>query len=940
MKTTDGAHKARRKLIEVAITLEVINEHSQRDKKPRVGHPSTLHTWWARRPLPACRALVFASMVDDPSSCPEEFPTVEEQDAERKRLLKLMAELMVWENTDQRTPQGQKTIDSARLEIAKSLARSRGEKPPETPKGVLEYLSGDADAPTIFDPFAGGGSIPLEAQRLGLKAIASDLNPLAVLINRAMMEMPVEFQNRPPVSRGASAGRRGAAWRGYAGLAEDIQHYAAWVKEKAFERVGHLYPKARMPDGTLATVNAWIWANTVPCHNPACEFDLPLVKQFRLSRKPGRTFYVKPTVDRDAVRIRFSIIDDEADFDDVPTVDRNGATCLACGTNAPLSYVRDQAKRGSMSQQLMAIVAQGESGKLYLEPDPEHEFVAKNGEAEWRPVGSLPAKARSISTQAYGFDQWHHHFTERQLACHAAFVDAVKSSRRKIIDDGASERYADLIVTFLGLAFGKLLNSSSRLARWDVWSEGVWRVFSQQSIGMVWDFAELNPFSDAAKNWIGQAKSVAKAVPRLPLDVRPVKAVQLNATDSTSRIRNGGLVILTDPPYYDNIGYADISDYFYVWLREALGDIHPDLFVGIQTPKKEEIVKGPMFEDADARFERLLQTAFGNLRDQCGVDFPVTMFYAYKQKSSDGNGVASSGWERFLSALSKSGFKIVATWPMRTESPGKITAKKVGMLATSVAVVMRPRDPDAPTSTRREFIAELERTLPDAIELLIETGIGPADLEQAAIGPGMEVFTKYSRVETIGGDPVTVGEALREINRVLDEYYLGEEANLDSGTRFCRSWLDQFDFDAGPYGVAEASALARDVSINDLRDNARLIDARGGTVRLLTPDEITLDLTRPEPSIDTTAWEGCMRMVYHMEGGEKRRGIEGAAEFVSAIGREKADQVRSLAGILFNHYDRKFKPSKSRVYNDIVNLWPDIMDAAFDDGRSQSSFAA
>lgn len=924
MTAAVGGEKVRRKLIEVAMPLGVVNEHSVADKFPHKGHPSSLHTYWARLPLPACRAVLFASLVDDPND-----------ETERKKLFGVMSELSRWENTDQATPEGVATIEKARQLVAASVGRSvdvRASTGSDRDPGIPTHLGSGI---TFFDPFAGGGSIPLEAQRLGLKAVAADLNPLAVLINKATLELPFEFQNCSPVAKDVGADKR-AGWRGYTGLAHDIRHYAAWVHDEVLKRVGDLYPKVKLSDGTEKMVRTWLWASTLPCTNPSCDYVMPLIKRFAISTKAGRVKFAKPVVNRTHKRVTFQIADDDSSFDSGPTVGRSGATCLACGSFTPIRFLRDLSKQGKLGQQLMALVAEGPRGPVFVDPDSRHEKTALECQPQRRPPGSLPEKAISIRVQLYGFKEWHQLFTERQLTVLCAFNDALHECERKIIADGAPKPYAVLVKTYLALAVGRLANCLSRFSRWDPDGCVVRPVYVRQSIGMTWDFPELNPFSKIAANWNLQSGAVADVVSRLPTDTIRGSAIQADA--ATDDWTSGKFVIVTDPPYYDNIGYADVSDFFYVWLRDALGDSHPDLFVGTLTPKRAEIVKGPIHDPTGERFEQQMQSAFARLRRICSPEFPTSVFYAYKQKTATKKGVSSSGWEKFLNALTNSGFQVIGTWPIRTANKGKIKAAKASMLVTAIVVVLRPRDPDAPKVTRRQFLDELEESLPRDIERLTKSGIGPADLEQAAIGPGMKVFTKYAGVETIAGQPVSVGEALLEVNRVLDDYYRGDGGDLDQPTSFCRSWHERFEFREHEFGEALTMATPRGLVLDRSEPLGQLVEARGGSFRLLSPEEIVHDVNRPPPSTATTAWEGCMRVVYHMENGEGRGGVDSAADVVAAMGT-KSEQIVRLCRILFNHYDQKFEPSKSRVYNDVVNQWPEIMAEARNEVRSQTRLA-
>ena len=922
----------RKKLIEVDLPLDDINRESAREKSIRHGHPSTLHMWWARRPLAACRAVIFASIVDDPSSCPDEFPTEEEQRVERERLHEIIRKLVEWESTDESQPAVGALMAKAHYEIARSVARSRGETAPTEPAAVLNYLR--EHALPIYDPFAGGGSIPLEAQRLGLKAIASDLNPVAVLINKALIEIPPKFKDQPPVnpraddlgmSIGTGRNVRHTPWRGASGLADDIRYYGAWMRKEAFKRIGHLYPKAKLPDGSDATVIAWLWARTVPCPNPACGVQMPLIKTFQLSKKKNNEHWTKPVVDYVAKRISFVVQDHSGDVPEGGTVDRNGACCIACNNAVPLSYVRETARAGNLGEQMTAVVAEGNRRRIYVSPTDEHIQVAISAEPAWKPTGYLPDQARSISVQIYGFTQWHQLFTARQLTALTTFGDFLSGVGELVIKDGADREYTNAVCTYLALAIGRNANGGCSFTVWNSSGEKIEGIFSRQAIPMAWDFPEVNPFSGSTKNWTDLLDGSTKVINRLPTDTNSGKAYQADA--STTIHAKDGPVIVTDPPYYSNIHYADSSDFFYAWLRPLLRNTYPELFAGILTPKQEEMIENKFrFENPGQRFEKLLGRTLKLIRERCNPEFPSSIFYAYKQQEEEREGRASTGWEMMLSALVNTGFQIVGTWPMRTERPTGVK-RGINALASSVVLVCRPRPNDAPPATRGEFSNALERELPPALDQLTRKGhIAPTDLAQAAIGPGMQIYSRYSRVETISGELVSVREALAAINRAIADYDERQEGDLDSESRFCLDWLKQHGYEEGRYGDAETLARAKNVAIGKLQDVDGLLTAEGGRVKLLPLDafsdneQLTLG--------NTTAWKGCFRMAYHLSR-EDGKGVSGAA----AVGREmdgNVESVERLARILYNYYDRKSDSQNAVIFNNLVTEWGNIRSAIDD----------
>ena len=923
----------RRKLIEVLLPLNSIDKESEKDSGLKTGHPRMLHKWWARRPLAACRAVIFASLVDDPIDCPEEFPTAGEQNRERARLHELISRLVNWDNVDQRTAEGADLIREARYEVARSLARSRGDTPPTDPDAVLEYLTAEGSGLTVYDPFCGGGSIPLESQRLGLNAVGSDLNPISVMITKSTVELPTRFVNTPPVnpepSLRSTNGRKAARsesndWVGYSGLASDVRHYGRRTLQEVLTRVGHLYPKATLDRENDATVVAWLWANTVPCPNPVCRIAMPLIRNFRVSNPKRPPRYVQPFTNYETHTIEFSITESIPETAINRTISSKGAVCLACETPAPLQYVRDQSAAGNMRSELFAIAIEQNRSVEFIPPNKYHAQVAGGAVPPRRPLGSLPPKALSIRTRRYGLTEWHHMFTQRQLTLLCTFSDVLSDIVTEIRSDGGSTEYADLVKTYLAFAVGRLAHVNSRLCRWDRGS--VAGVFANQGLGMVWDFAESNPFSNRGSNWVSQVNSVATFIDRLPTQVSRGHAFQADAA-SSNYIANGP-VIVTDPPYYDNIGYADISDFFYIWHNDMLRETYPDLFLGSQTPKKDEIVVGPLFQNPQARFEKLMAEVLFRIESSCSKDYPSSIFYAYLQKEIKKGDISSTGWETFLAAIHKAGLRIVGTWPVRTELGSSLNAIKGNTLASSVVIVTRPRDNEAKIATRQQFIAELESTLPaDLDRLTRQDNIAPIDLAQSAIGPGMKIYTKYSSVETIAGDPVPVRDALVEINRVIGNYFLMEQGELDADTQFCIDWLKEHGFGEGPFGVAEVLAKAKDIAIGTLVSQG-LLEAKRGRVRLLpieafkTPENVVEDI-----GPDTTSWEGLMRVAFHFQFPEEGRRVEGAAEIIRGMG-PKSDQVERLARIMFNHYDRKSQPRNSRVYNHIADAWRDIREQA------------
>ncbi|RKU18946.1 hypothetical protein C6501_01970 [Candidatus Poribacteria bacterium] len=908
----------RKKLIEVNIPLQAINKESAKDASLTHGHPSTLHRYWARRPLAACRAIIFASMVDDPSECTDEFPTESDQNAERNRLHEIIKRLIIWKNSND-----ENILAEARYEIAYSVARNNGEnldafreRHKNDPKAVLQYLNDHC--PAVYDPFCGGGSIPLEAQRLGLRARGSDLNPLPVLLTKAMIELPPKFHNQPPINPDADPTGISAdmPWKGTAGLADDIRYYGRWMREEAYRRIGHLYLKVELPDGNAATVVAWLWARTVPCANPACGLQMPLMTTFQLSKKKGDAHWIKPVVDREQNTISWVVQTDTQGIPK-PTVSRTSASCCGCGTAVKLAYVREQAKAGKMDEIMIAIVAEGSRRKIYLSPTDEHIQIAQSPEPLQRPRPAMPDNPTLVSGRGYGITHWHQLFTERQLVALTTLSDLITDVHHQITQDGADDAYANAIYTYLSLAIGRTAESGCSFTWWENLGEKIPPLFSRQAIPMTWDFAEANPFSNSTQNWMAQVQWIAKVIENFPVSANRGEVHQADAT--TTRHAPDRPIFVTDPPYYNNIQYAELSDFFYVWLRPLLRSSFPELFGSIMTPKDDEIVAAPRFENPAPRFEKLLGKALVQMRQHCSDQFPTSIFYAYKQQEAEHDGRASTGWETMLTAIVNAGFQIVGTWPMRTERAKGLKAG-INALASSIVLVCRPRSEDAPVITRNDFIQELKKELPPALEKLTRiANIRPVDVAQAAIGPGMEIYSRYSKVIRVSGEIVPIREVLMHINNEIAAHLEKETGELDPESQFCLTWLQQHGYMEGNFGDAETLSKAKDVNIPTMNDKV-LIAARG-KVRLLKVEEYA----ERENSEDMTAWEGCLRMVWHLSGSENSEGISGCAAVARAM--RDFESAKRLARVLYDYYEKRGDAESASDYNNLVTEWQYISES-------------
>jgi putative DNA methylase len=953
----------KKKLIEVAIPLEAINAASGREKSIRHGHPSTLHLWWARRPLAACRAVLFAQLVDDPSGYVDKLlddpkirkqaeadlvvrlkawrdrkadaqgnvpetpePTLEDcaADIERKRLFQIIEELVIWENST-----NEEVLERARAEIRRSCG------------GVL---------PPVYDPFSGGGSIPLEAQRLGLPAYGSDLNPVAVMIGKAMIEIPPRFKNMAPIHPGA---KDRSFYRNAEGLAEDVKYYGEWMREKALERIGHLYPLVDLPKeygGGKATVIAWIWARTVPSPDPAFSgVQVPIASSFLLSSKSGKEAWVEPIVDRHAKTITYRLRhggtkSEIAKAKDGTKAGRAVFRCVFSDTPISGAYVDRQAAVGKMGQTLMAIVAEGKGGRIYVEGDAPAQLAAvkeaselvKTFDSTHLEVPCRGTFASNAQGRRYGFNTFADYFTDRQRVALLTFSEILQDVRGEIrsaaearglaagedrLAQGANGAfaYAEAVSVYLAFAISKLTNLGSSVTSWMSDRGALRETFARQGIPMAWDFAEVNFFSDSAGNWLTPIDKISKVVAELPAE-SDGRLVQSSATEAPYP---AGVVISTDPPYYDNIEYADLSDFFFVWLRRSLASVDPSLFSILSTPKAEELVatrnRYGTQEAADSFFLKGMSLAVGRMAEYASEDFPTTIYYAFKQSEVEQEGISSTGWATFLQAVIAAGFSVVGTWPVRTESPGRIVATGTNALANSVVLVCRKKEATAEVVTRAEFIRALKRELPPAIAELQAANIAPADMPQSAIGPGMGVFSRFKAVLESDDSPMSVKTALQLINRELDEYLGGIQGEFDADTRFAITWFEQHGMAKGDYGAADNLARARGISVESVK-HAGIIESAAGKVRILARDELDDDW-EPEGDGHLTVWECLQHLVRKYE----KDGISHETAVLLKKIDEKAEAAKDLAYCLYDISANKRKDAKeATAYNALIADWTEL----------------
>jgi putative DNA methylase len=938
-----------KKLIEVALPLDDINVASAREKSIRHGHPSTLHLWWARRPLAAARAVIFAQMVNDPGGERGYYAgkTRAQADAEREELFQILRELVLWENTN-----NEAVLARARAAIAASwretCALNKG-RPGFDPEQL----------PAFHDPFAGGGALPLEAQRLGLESFASDLNPVAVTINKAMIEIPPKFAGRAPVGpaieaeRGTKKGTREAFpdWSGARGLAEDVRRYGAWMREQALQRIGHLYPSieitpelianndhstlgtgqkssenlknaglAGLQPGQQLTVIAWLWARTVKSPNPAfSQVDVPLASSFILSSKAGKESWVHPVVEGDGYHFEVRTGTPPAGAKEGTKLAR-GANfrCLMSGVPIEPAYIKAEGAAGRMGARLMAIVAEGARGRVYLAPTAEHEAIAQQAQPSWKPETALPDDPRNFWTLAYGLTTWGDLFTPRQLVALTTFSDLVPEAIARVRadalaagmpDDGrgldaggtGATAYAEAVGVYLGLAVDKTTDYNSSLVAWSPTRDQAKTTFGRQALPMVWDYAEINPMAGAAGDLDVSVGGICRTLSALGSHQRGAA----QHADAQTQTISANKVISTDPPYYDNIGYADLSDFFYVWLRRSLRPIFPNLYATVAVPKAEELVATPYRHGGKQAAENFfldgMTAALHNLARQAHPAFPVTIYYAFKQSDTkDDGGTHSTGWETFLEAVLRAGFALTGTWPMRTERDARSIGIGTNALASSIVLVCRPRDAAAEVISRREFQRQLREHLPEALQTMIggstgQSPIAPVDLAQAAIGPGMALYSQYPAVLNQDGTPLRVHDALILINREITDFLTPDAGAFDADTLFCNAWFEQYGWAEGPFGEADVLARGKGTSVAGVAQ-AGIAASGAGKVRLL------------------------------------RWADYAAAGALLAAMPDKAEPIRQLAYHLYTLCERKKWAEEARAYNELITAWHAVLAASREQG--------
>ncbi len=796
------------RLIEADFPIRKVSEESVREKNIRHGHISTLHIWWARRPLAASRCTALAALLaDDP--------------ARRDELLSLIRQIAPWEMVADNDPGGQWLIDRARQAIRDAF---------------------DGRAPRVLDPFAGGGAIPLEALRLGCETYALDYNPVAVLLNKAVLEYPQRFGGK---------------------LLEAVQRWGEWVLDEARKELEPFYPKD--PDGSIPI--GYIWARTLPCQNPGCGAEIPLMRQTWLAKKDNKKVALKLVPNRTGRCIDAQIVEGDAiDFDpEKGTVSRANVVCPLCGGTIDDNTTRRLFREGKASQRLMAVVLHhpSRSGKRYRLPtagdleaySAAEEALETKRQAIWAEWGMDPVPAERIITPChevdrppmYGFRVWGDLFNPRQKLALITFAEKVRQAHARMLAEGADPEFAKAVATYLALAVDMTAAFCNTLARWENTSEAIKQLFSRQALPMIWDYAELNPFSGSTGSWSAGWEYYLSVLTHLtqipagesrPADVRQGSAAALPWPDDFFD------AVLTDPPYYDNVNYSVLSDFFYVWLKRTVGDLYLDLFATPLTPKSEEMVADAVRaggkDAARRRFEAMLTQAFREVYRVLKPEGIAVIVFAHK---------TTAAWETVIQALLDAGLYMTASWPIHTEMQARLNAQETASLASSIYMVCRKRPADAPVGDYRTVRQQMSARVSERLNQFWEEGIRGADFFMSAIGPAVEVFGRYRRVEKLSGEAVGVAELLEQVRRVVADYALQrilkspQLGGLDQWTRFYLLWRWTYNHARVPFDEARKLATGMGVELSEQWVPGGLVQKVQEHIRVPGPQERMHDET-------------------------------------------------------------------------------------------------
>ncbi|MBE5441042.1 DUF1156 domain-containing protein [Mycobacteroides abscessus] len=881
---------SRRKLVEVALPLDEINAACKADKGRAHGTLKNLHKWFAPMPVPAWRALIFAALVDDP-----------EDDNKRVLLLDLIKRLVA-NGAD--LPD-----DDAITEANEVLAR--------------QYPNG---RPVVHDPFCGGGSTLVEAQRLGLESLGSDLNPVPVLISRTLTEILPRLNGQQPLHPQTQATSSGAlfddrsrgslSYAGLDGLIRDVMYYAQGIGVRARERLARHYPSE-----SSETVVAWLWARTARCPNPTCGVETVLTTSWWLSKRKGDMAWIQPRTENGGVYL------------DVVTGQRSGAapqppksprgatfTCLGCGNSIKEEEIESQAVSGGLGLRMTSVVVEDANGRRTYRAPNAVEIEAARVDLSGYDIPDQVPVGDGGTRNRFGMTSQADLYGERQLATMCVLADLVAETYDEILDEGGSKEWARAVTTVLGLGIGRFAQFASSQARWTVRDavssfEGA---FPRNDIPVTWDYYEINPWGEAGPSWTQTFVSTTRALK----NVVPGGVGTVVIGDARKVTASRPALVATDPPYFDAIGYADLSDYFYVWHRRALRAVHPDLYSTMAAPKVGELTAiathhGNSRPTARNYFIEGFTETFRSLQLSMAADLPMVVVYASREQK--GSADEQSRWSSILTAIVKADMEITGTWPILGTTDRRMIGQGTNAVATYVAMVCRPRTENASVTTLNEFSRALRRGLSTRVRDLQAASILPIDLAQAAMGPGMQIYSRYRAVLDQAGAPVDVEQALRIINASLGEVLDEQEGELDAESRFASRWWDQHGWTSAPYGEADKVARPLGISVDDVV-RAQVASSVGGKVRLLGLEELDSDWT---PSSDSrpTAWEAVHHLVNRLvdRGGELE-----AARLLAELGTLQ-DPAMELAYRLHEIAARCGRATDQERYNALISSWAELV---------------
>lgn len=885
----------KKKLIEVALPLDEINDASSKEKSIRQGHPSTLHLWWARRPLASCRSVLLAQLIDDPSEHLDKFPTKKQQDRERQRLMDLIAQAAPWKSIE-----NQNLISDLKKEIAASKA----------------------DEVCVLDPFSGGGSIPLEAVRLGLHAVGGDLNPVATIISKATAAIPKKFSGMKPKHPNAQSR---TDYVGLDGLSEDIRCFGDDLLSIMKSKIGKYYPKVTGPKNESLDVVAWLWVRTVKSPNPAfSDVEVPLVRQNFICTKEGNRSWVKVKFDKKNRKIVL-VIESERAGDHPPELEKYAEALnfkdFASGGSIPQNYIRETANSVGLGYMPLAIVASGGRNRLYL--SFSNDSLVEVPSSEFLDEHDAPRISGYFNPPLWGHKTFGSLFHSRQKFALQTFSEEVLNMKNHVQKITRDEEYTKFILLYLTLGVGRIANRLSSFTIWNPEGETIEQTFSEQGVPMVWDFAEPNLLGDATGSWSKSLEYIYKVVQRLPTGHAEI----INESAAKLKVSGGRpIVISTDPPYFSSITYADFADFFYLPFRSILKEIYPDIFRTITSPKTEEAVAAWHRFDGDKakasqHFKTQLGAALKNSSAMADDAFPLTIYYAFKSTEiSKGSEGIASAWESILDIIIDAGLQVVRTWPLRTERiSGRKASKNV--LASSIVIVCRKIKNRDSAITQREFISEVKKVLPNAIELLKEQRINPADLPQAIVGVGMEIFSKYRAVIDSSDKKLTVRDAISIINDLSESTTSKSAFSFDEFTQWALLWLQINGFNEGEYGEALKIAQAKSVDL-DLAKDRGIIESKSAKIKLVAPSKLVPE--KFESKVSTASlWEISTVLASTLA-------QHGEYATATLLSETKADvqTVRDVSYRAFELCEKHKTSSDAILFKGLIESWDEIVKAS------------